>query len=184
MDPNLRRVLSQAVRVEILERIAKRPTNARQLAESSGDPLSKITYHTSVLYDAGCIVPCDPDQSDPGERIYEIAALDSAPPRLPLSDTNRGRALSSVLRRIVETGRAALQAGTLGDDSRLSCSSILLDEEGLRDTHAILDEAAERIEATRDASARRLAQDGANGLKATVALAAFESPAEGQDPRS
>jgi hypothetical protein len=178
VDPNLRRVLSQTVRVEILERIAKRPSSARQIAEATGEPFSKIAYHTSVLCESGCIRPRDPTHTDPGERVYEIASLDNAPPpRLPLSDTTRGEVISSILRRIVEKGRAALAAGTFdGDGSRVSCDSILLDEQGLLETQAILDEAAKRIAATRAETAKRLSQTGAKRVWTTVALAAFESP--------
>ncbi len=75
MDPNLRRVFSQAVRAEILERIAKRPSSPRQIAELTGEPICKITYHASVLYETGCIRPRDPEPADPGERVYEIAPL-------------------------------------------------------------------------------------------------------------
>ncbi len=177
MDPNLRKVLSQAVRVEILERIGKRPSSARQIAEVTGEPFSKITYHTSVLCEAGCIRPLDPTHTDPGERIYELASLESAPSRLLLSDETRGHAISSILRRIVERGRAALEGGTLdGDGSRVSCHSILLDEQGLQETQAILDDAAKQIAETRAATAKRLSRSGAKRIWATVALAAFESP--------
>jgi len=177
VDPNLRRVLSQAVRAEILERIATHPSSARQIAEATGEPVCRIVYHTSVLHETGCIQPLDPDHADPGDCVYEVASLMSRPPRLPLSDSTRGHAISSVLRRIVEKGRAALEAGTLNrDGNRLSCHSILLDEQGMQETTAILDEAAERIAAARSATARRLARSGKKGIRATVALAAFESP--------
>jgi hypothetical protein len=179
VDPNLRRVLSQAVRAEILERIATLPSSARQIAELTGEPIGRIVYHTSVLHETGCIRPLDPDHTDPGERIYELTDLVSPPPRLPLSDATRGKAIASILRRIVDRGGAALEAGTFERaENRLSCQSFLLDEEGLRETTAILDEAAERIEATRSATAMRLARTGTKGLCATIALAAFESAPE------
>lgn len=179
MDPNLRRVLSQAVRAEILERIATLPSSARQIAELTGEPVSRIVYHTSVLHQTGCIRRIDADHTDPGECIYELTELVSPPPRLPLSDSTRGKAIASILRRIVDRGGAALDAGTLTRaDSRLSCQSLLLDEQGLRETSAILDEAAARIAATRSATAMRLARDGKKGIRATIAFAAFESPPE------
>lgn len=181
MDPNLRRVLSQAVRAEILERIATLPSSARQIAEATGEPVGRIVYHTSVLHQTGCIQPLDPDQKDPGERVYRVASLTSRPLRLPLSDTARDEAISSVLRRILENGSTALEAGTLGrEENRLSCHSILLDEQGLRETTEILDEAARRIAAARSATANRLARGDGKGITATVALAAFECPAEEQ----
>lgn len=179
MDPNLRRVLSQAVRAEILERIATLPSSARQIAELTGEPVSRIVYHTSVLHETGCIRPIGQDHADPGERIYELTELVSPPPRLPLSDSTRGKAVASILRRIVDKGGAALEAGTLDrDDNRLSCQSLLLDEQGLRETTAILDEAAERIAAARSATAMRLARTGKKGIQATIALAAFQSAPE------
>lgn len=179
MDPNLRRVLSQAVRAEILERIATLPSSARQIAEITGEPVCRMTYHTSVLHQTGCIRPLDADHPDPGERIYEVTELAAPPPRLALSDSTYGKAIASILRRIVERGGAALEAGTLTRaDNRLSCESVLLDEQGLRETTAILDEAAERIAAARSATALRLSKTGKKGVRATIAFAAFESPPE------
>lgn len=185
MDPHLKKVFAQAVRAEILERIGKRPCNARELAEATGEPLSKMTYHVTVLNEAGCIRPVDPEAGDdPGERVYEVASLDSEPARLPLSDAIRDQAISSVLGRIVEQGRAALQAGTLGTDAtRLSCISVLLDEEGRRDAQVILDEAADRIAAVRTATAKRLSEGHVKGIRTTIALAAFESPPQEKPSR-
>jgi DNA-binding transcriptional ArsR family regulator len=178
VDPHLRRVFAQAVRAEILERIGKRPSSARQLAEATGEPLSKMTYHLKVLHEAGCLRPVDADADvDPGDRVYEVASLTSEPPRLPLSEAIRDQAISSILRRIVEQGRAALEAGTLGGDStRLSCVSILLDEQGRQEAQAILDEAAARLAAARAATAKRLSEGRAEAVRTTIALAAFESP--------
>jgi DNA-binding transcriptional ArsR family regulator len=178
LDPHLRKVFAQAVRAEILERIGKRPSSARDLVEATGEPLSKMTYHLSVLHQAGCIRPVGPHiDADPGERVYEVFSLASEAPRLPLSDAIRDQAISSVLLRIVDHGRAALEAGTLGTEAtRLSCVSILLDEQGQREAQAILDEAAARLAATRSATARRLSGSDVKGVRTTIALAAFESP--------
>jgi hypothetical protein len=180
LDPRLRRALSQALRVEILERIAARPASARQIAEACGEPLSKITYHTSVLADTGCIRPAEPTTSDPGERVYEIAKLMPEPERLPLSDSTRGQVLASVLRRILDRASAALDAGTLGgrDDGIVSCESIVLDQRGWRETKTILDETARQLAAVKSAAADRLAESRKSGFLATVAIAAFESPSD------
>lgn len=185
MDPHLKKVFAQAVRAEILERIGKRPCNARELAEATGEPVSKMTYHLTVLNEAGCIRPVNPDaEDDAAERVYEVASLESVPTRLPLSDAIRDQAISSVLGRIVEQGRTALAAGTLGTDStRLSCVSVLLDEQGQRDARAIIDDAADRIAALRTATAKRLSEGGAKGVRTTIALAAFESPPQEKPSR-
>jgi hypothetical protein len=179
VDSNLRRVLSQAVRAEILERIATLPSSARQIAELTGEPVSRIVYHTSVLHETGCIRPLEPDRTDPGERVYELTELVSPPPRLPLSDSTRGKAIASILRRIVDWGGAALEAGTLNrPGSRLSCQQVLLDEQGLEETAEILDDAAKRIAAAGSTTAMRLAKTGKKGIRATIAFAAFESAPE------
>lgn len=188
MDPHLRKVFAQAVRAEILERIGKRPSNARELAEATGEPLSKMTYHLTVLHQAGCIRPVGTHAAsqpvDPGDRVYEVASLGEEQLRLPLSDAIRDQAISSILLRIVEQGRAALEAGTLGTDAtRLSCVSVLLDEQGQREAQAILDEAAARLAATRSATAKRLSEGGAKGVRTTIALAAFESPPQQKPSR-
>jgi hypothetical protein len=185
LDPHLRKVFAQAVRAEILERIGKLPSSARELAEATGEPLSKMTYHVTVLHRSGCIRPLDPDTAeDIADRVYEVASLDAEPARLPLSDAIRDQAISAVLGNIVEQGRAALAAGTLGTEAtRLSCVSVDLDEQGRREAQLILDEAAARIAATRAATARRLSGGGVKGVRTTIALAAFESPAEEKPSR-
>lgn len=184
MDPHLRRVFAQAVRAEILERIGKRPSSPRELADATGEPLSKMTYHLAVLHQAGCIRLIGGEGGDPGDRVYEVASLAAEPSRLPLSEDIRDRAISSILLRIVEQGRAALAAGTLGTDAtRLSCVSVLLDEQGQREAQEILDEAAARLAAARSATAKRLSESRANGVRTTIALAAFESPPEEKPSR-
>lgn len=182
MDPQLTRALSQTLRVEVLERIASGPASARQIAEVSGEPLSRIAYHTSVLCDTGCIRPIDPAGADPDERLYEVATLLPTTPRLPLSDSTRGHAVAAVLQRILDRGFAALGAGTLDDEegSRIGCESLLLDERGWSEAKAILDGALERLAATRAASAKRLADSGESGVPVTIAFAGFEMAPEGQ----
>lgn len=182
VDSQLKRALSQALRVEILERIATSPASPRQVAEATGEPLARIVYHVSVLHRTGCVRPVDPASAETSDCIYELATLLPSPPRLPLSDSTRGHALASVLRRIVEQGVAALKAGVLGRNPghEASCESMLLDQQGWEETQAILEEAAQRISSAKAEATRRLAQSGQPGISATVALAAFEEAPEGE----
>lgn len=183
MDPHLMRAFSQALRVEILERIAARPASPRQMAEMTGEPLSKIAYHTAVLRHTGCIHPMEPENSDPAETVYEIATLLPTASRLPLSDSTRGQAFASVLRRIVEKGFIALRAGTLDKrrDDRARCESVLVDQRGWREIQAIVDDAVEGVAVAKATAMKRLTTSGEPGIQATVALAAFESP-QGKEP--
>jgi len=178
VDPRLRRALSQALRVEILERIASHPSSALQIAQQCGEPLARITYHLRILQDTGCIQPGLSSSDDPGEPVYEVTTLVSSSRRLGLSDSTRGYALASVLQRIVDSGVAALDAGTLGsrEDNLACCESVLLDQQGWQETKAIADEANERLAAVRAASERRLAEGDEPGLRATIGFVAFETP--------
>jgi hypothetical protein len=182
VDPQLKRALSQALRVEILERIATNPASPRQIAGITGEPVGRVTYHTSVLRQTSCIRAVDPDDdSDPSECVYEIATLLPPSPRLPLSDSTRGHVLASVLRRIVEQGLTALRAGTLGrrPDSKTSCEAISVDRQGWQETQAILEETANRIAAVKAAASERLAKNDEPAIRMTVALAAFEAAPDG-----
>lgn len=180
MDPQVQRALSQALRVETLERIATNPSSPRQIASVTGEPLGRIAYHAAVLHQTGCVKPVEPVDSNPYDRVYELATLMPAPPRLALSDSTRGHALASVLQRIVERGLAALEAGILGKrrDSQASCESILVDRQGWEEAQSILAEAAERIEALEAEAAKRLRSGGEPGMRATIAFVAFESAPE------
>jgi hypothetical protein len=177
MDSQLKRAFSQALRVEVLERIATTPASPRQIAETTGEPLGRVAYHTSILRRTGCIHPIDPDSPESIDCVYRVAALLPPSPRIPLSDSTRGQVLASVLRRIVIQGYAALKAGAFGTnpDHAASCESMRLDDRGVQETRAILEEAAERIAAAKAAAARRLAQSGDAGTPTTVAMAAFEA---------
>jgi DNA-binding transcriptional ArsR family regulator len=182
VDPQLKRALSQALRVEILERIASSPTSPRSISEASGEPISRIAYHTSVLRQTGCVRPTEPGTPDSSDCVYELATLLPSRPRSQLSDSTRSHLLASVLQRIVEQGFKALRAGTLGkwSDSVASCESVLLDQRGWRETQAILEEAARRIAGARAAAGKRLTESTEPGVRVTVALAAFESGADAQ----
>jgi hypothetical protein len=165
--------------VEILERIASNPASPRQLAEKTDEPLRRIVYHISVLHQSGCVRPIRADEAGSSDCVYELATLLPEPPRLQLSDSTRGHALASVLRRIVERGFEALTARTLGGaENQASCESLLLDREGWRETQAILSDAANRIAAAKEAAAKRLAQSDEPGIATTVALVAFEAASE------
>jgi hypothetical protein len=177
VDSQLKRAFSQALRVEILERIASGPASPRQIAEATGEPLGRIAYHASVLQRTGCVQPIDPESVESSDCVYEVSTLLPSPPRIPLSNSTRGHALASVLRRIVDQGLEALRAGTLGSNVEqiASCESILLDERGWQETLAILEEATERIAEAKAAAAARVAQSGEPGTRTTVALAVFEA---------
>lgn len=177
VDPQLKRAFSQALRVEILERIANGPTSQRQVAEATDEPLARIAYHVSVLQRTGCIRPVDPESAGTSDCLYEISTLLPSPPRIPLSESTRGHALASVLRRILDHGLAALKAGTLGASTEhvASCESMPLDERGWQETRTILKEATERIAEAKAAAARRLAQSGEPGTPTTVAMTVFEA---------
>jgi hypothetical protein len=187
VDPQVKRALSQALRVEILERIAANPASPRQIAEVAGEPLPRVAYHASVLHQTGCVRPTSPEAaaSGPYDCVYELATLLPSPPRLQLSDATRGHALASVLQRIVEQGLTALQGGTLGrrEDNRASCQSVVLDEQGWQEMQAILEETAGRLAALRAAASRRLAASGEPAITTIIAFTAFEAPAEGTPPR-
>lgn len=177
MDPQLKRAFSQALRVEVLERIATNPASPRQLAEATGEPLGRIAYHTAVLQRTGCVQPVDPASAGSSECLYEVATLLPPAQRMSISHSTRGHVLASVLRRLIELGFAALKAGTLGSTPQpgVSCESVQLDERGWRETEAILAETAERLAAAKAEAARRLARSGESGIPVAIALAAFEA---------
>lgn len=163
--------------MEVLERIASGAASPRQIAEATGEPLGRIAYHVAVLHRTGCIRPVDPASAETSDCVYEVSTLLPSSPRIPLSDSTRGHALGSVLRRIVDHGLGALRAGALGSsgDHLASCESILLDERGWREMLAILEETRERIAEAKTAAAARLARSEEPGCPTTVAMAAFET---------
>jgi hypothetical protein len=85
------------------------------------------------------------------------------------------------LKMIFNKAGSAVEAGTF--DSRgnrhLSCTPLMVDEAGWDRVAEILDEALGRVLEVQAESALRLAESEEGGIRATVSLLSFESPAGG-----
>ena len=90
---------------------------------------------------------------------------------------------SSTVDNLVDEMYRALRAGTMMSrkDAHISWQANRLDEPGWKATVSILEGALKALAKVQEEAERRLAETGAEGIVATVALAGFESPRDEPD---
>jgi hypothetical protein len=83
------------------------------------------------------------------------------------------------MKMIVEAAKDALTAGTFDSraDRHLSCTPVVLDEQGWRELATLLTDALDGVMDVQAGSAGRLVAKGEEGIRATVSILGFESPA-------
>jgi hypothetical protein len=146
--------------------------------------LSKLSYHVKVLRECGWIeLISTAPRRGATEHFYRGTTKsffnDSHWEQLSKRAKN-GISITG-LKMIVDKAGSVVEAGTF--DSRgtrhLSCTPLVVDEEGWDEMSEVLDETLERVLEIQAESALRLAKSEEDGVRATVSLLSFESPAGG-----
>lgn len=181
LDTRLSKALAHPLRVQILIILNERVASPNELAKELDEGLSLVSYHVKVLKDFNCIelVSTRPRRGAT-EHFYRAIRR----PYLNLQDWNqvpgsaREAISASVLEMIIQDSAQALTAGTFDAraDRHLSRTPVVLDEEGWRDLHSLLDETLERVLDLQAQSAERMAGAADESILAKVALIGFESP--------
>ena len=182
VDQQLVKALAHPLRAQILAILNERVASPNELSQELGEGLSHVSYHVKVLRDYECIelVKTEPRRGAV-EHYYRGMK------RSFLNDVNweglspsakEGISVAGV-RMIMSEAIGALGAGTFDarDDSHLSCTPVIVDEQGWGELSAVLATALEQVLDIQAKSAGRLAEAQANGIPATVAILGFESPA-------
>jgi DNA-binding transcriptional ArsR family regulator len=176
------RALANPTRIRLLEAIADEPADARQLGALVGEAPGVVSYHLRVLRATGCVRMAKADIARPAEGCeYELAPTATptrrlARPRLPHSGP--GHPPASLVQSVLERGAPARGENLFGERKhQLGCTSIVLDKRGWQEVAAAVGEAMDRVWTAQEKSRERLAEEDAEGIEATVAVAAFESPA-------
>jgi len=184
VEGNLVRALGHPLRARALAGFNERTCSPKEVAAELGVPVSKLSYHVKVLRECGCIelVSTIPRRGAT-EHFYKGTTRsffnDAHWERLS-KHTKNGISITG-LKMIFDKAHAAVEAGTF--DSRgerhLSCTPLVVDERGWGELEEILDEALGRVMEVQAESALRLAESEADGIRATVSILSFESPATG-----
>jgi len=181
LDTRLSKALAHPLRVQILIILNERVASPNELAKELNEGLSLVSYHVKVLKDFECIelVSTRPRRGAT-EHFYRAVRR----PYLNLQEWNQvpGSAKEAISASVVEMILGdlapAFESGTFDarPDRHLSRTPVVLDEEGWRDLHELLDETLDRVLDLQAQSADRLTGSDEDGILAKVALIGFESP--------
>jgi DNA-binding transcriptional ArsR family regulator len=180
VDQRLVKALAHPLRVEILGILNERMASPNELSKELDEGLSQVSYHVKVLKDFECIemVKTEPRRGAV-EHYYRATARaflgDKEWQRLP--DSVKPGVSTSVVRLILNDVIGAMQDGTFDarDDRHISWTPVVVDLQGWQESVDLVNETLDRALAIQDASAKRMAKSGEEGIPATLVLMNFES---------
>jgi DNA-binding transcriptional ArsR family regulator len=180
VDQKLVKALAHPLRVEILGILNERMASPNELSKELEEGLSQVSYHVKVLKDFECIemVKTEPRRGAV-EHYYRATARaflgDKEWQRLP--DSVKPGVSTSVVRLILNDVIGAMEDGTF--DARanrhVSWTPVVVDSQGWQESVDLVNETLDRTLAIQDASAKRMAKSGEEGIPATLVLMNFES---------
>ena len=185
VDGKLVRALGHPLRARALASFNERTRSPKEVAAELGVPVSKLGYHVKVLRECGCIeLVSTVPRRGATEHFYKGTTRsffnDSNWERLN-TDAKSGISVTG-LKMIFASARAAVEAETFDSrgDRHLSRTPLIVDEQGWGDLTEALAETLERVAEIQAESSQRLAESERDeGIRATVAILGFESPASG-----
>jgi DNA-binding transcriptional ArsR family regulator len=180
-DQKLAKAFSHPLRMKILTILDRRVASPNELSKEIGEGLSQVSYHVKVLKDLQCIELVD---TKPRRGAVEHYYRAIARPYLSVDAwgqvprSMRQTISGEVIELTVQDAAEALSAGTMDarDDSHLSRTPLLLDEEGWADLAELLAGTLEGALDIQAESASRMAQGESKGIPSKLTLLHFESP--------
>ena len=177
----LAKALAHPLRVRIIASLQKGISSPNQLAQELGEPLGNVSYHVKTLLEYDCVelVKTEPRRGAV-EHFYRATERaffsDSDWESIPASA--RKGISGAMLAGIGQDATEALGAGTLDarDESHLSHTPLLVDEQGWKEIASLLEETFNRALEIQTESANRLAKKKGEGIDAKLAILYFESP--------
>ena len=160
LDERLAKALSHRLRVQILQRLDEAgEASPKELDQALGEPVGNVSYHVRILRELACVelVRTEPRRGalahfyratvSPWLDDEQWAALPAAFRRETLS-----RTLSEIVQHAATAGR---EGGFDGPEAHVSRIVLTLDQQGLTQITALLDEPL--------ATLQRIAVEGARG---------------------
>jgi DNA-binding transcriptional ArsR family regulator len=180
VDRRLAKALSHPLRAHVLAILNERVASPNQIATELEEPLGNVSYHVKTLAELGCI-----ELVETAPRRGAIEHFYRAVVRPFFTERDWKRMPASVrqgisdatLQQIWEEASTALDEGTFDrrSDRHLTCSRLVLDEQGWSQVNELLSETTKRVEEVAAESAKRRAGDGDSGFHTSVVLMHFES---------
>ena len=181
VDQRLVKALGHPLRAQVLSILNERTASPVELSKMLGERLTNVSYHVRQLQKYGCIeLVNERPVRGANEHFYRGVT------RSFLSDDNwkelspEAQAGISVagMKMINDKAMEALLAETFDkrQDRHLSCTPMVVDEEGWRAVAKLLAGTLEGLMEIQTESAGRLAGKKEVGISATVSILGFESP--------
>lgn len=181
VDQRLVKALSHPLRARILTILNERTASPVELSKKLGERLTNVSYHVRQLQKYGCIELVEERPvRGANEHFYRGVT------RSFLSDDNWQQlppaAQSGIsvagMKMINDRAREALLAETFDkrQDRHLSCTPMVLDEEGWQAVAKLLAQTLEGLMEIQNECAARLTARAEAGVPATVSILGFESP--------
>jgi DNA-binding transcriptional ArsR family regulator len=177
------RSLAHELRAEILAILNERVASPNELAKELNEGLSQVSYHVKVLkdYEVIRLVKTEPRRGAV-EHYYRATSRAFLTDRdwHELPETVRLGMSADLFQMIVDDVVASLESETFDvrPDRHLSWTPMIVDEKGWLEINGILDGALKEVIRAQEASAKRLAKSGDDGLHASVSMIGYEVPAE------
>jgi DNA-binding transcriptional ArsR family regulator len=181
---HLLKAMAHPVRMRLLGILSFRHVSPAEFAREQGEPVSKVAHHFRCLEKLGCIevVHTRPVRGST-EHFYRrsetILVRDEDLLEMP-EEVSR-LLVSTIVRGFLGRVTRALRSGTFTarTDAHVTWKDVKLDEQGWKEVTEILGSAYEAVDETEARALERMRESGEEGLVATVGLAGFESPPDG-----
>ena len=175
------KALGHPLRAQLLTIFTEREASPNELARELNEGLSQTSYHVKVLSDLGLI---ELQRTEPRRGAIEHYYRAAKRPLLDTSDWEQTDPLERkafsgyIIELLIADASQALEAGTLDarEDSHLSRTPLLVDEEGWHEVAAAQDAALQSILDAQAASAERMTTSGEEGISVIAGMICFEKP--------
>lgn len=182
VNPRLASAMTHPTRLRALRVLTEREATPREIAEEIGEPLNNVAYHIKVLTRLGCIELVSVNQTQ-GGRVAEHVYRGTQRPYFDegawdqLDETEKLNVISAIMHHISEDVATSMVHGTFyeHDDTHLSRTPMVVDDEGWKEVIEVLDGALEELMAIQGRINERRADPSETKL-VKVAIIHFESP--------
>jgi DNA-binding transcriptional ArsR family regulator len=181
INPKLAKALAHPLRVQLLSILNERVASPNQLSKELGEPLGNVSYHVKVLLDYDCaeLVKKEPRRGAI-EHFYRATKRPffNDPEWMTLPASAQRGLSGALLESIGKDASQALAAGTMTEreDSHLSRTPMLVDEQGWEEVTALLKETLDRVLEIQAKTSSRLAEGNGESLHTKVEIMHFKSP--------
>jgi DNA-binding transcriptional ArsR family regulator len=180
IDARLAKALSHPTRAQILARLSEKEASPKELSDTIGEELPKVSYHCRKLLELKCIEVARIDHVRGARKTTYRGTmrmlLGDAVSKQLSRETRVGLSIAA-FEEVVDRVKAAIEAGTFDrrHDRNLITMTMNLDSEGWSAVSEIVIDAYRRLTAVEAEAANRHPKSSEE-IRTTVSLLSYESP--------